>query len=88
MGNAVKYISRAGKKDPAKKIEDLQKAAWYIDHEIKRLQMEEEKIKWIQDNAPTINLAPFIDIDDMLMDNPADADSCEEIKGQKERKKE
>ena len=36
-GNAVKYISRAGKKDPAKEIEDLQKAAWYINREITRL---------------------------------------------------
>lgn len=31
LGNAVKYISRAGKKDPEKKIEDLKKAVWYID---------------------------------------------------------
>lgn len=30
LGNAVKYISRAGKKDPAKKSEDLEKAIWYI----------------------------------------------------------
>lgn len=37
-GNAVKYISRAGKKDPAKEIEDLKKARWYIDREIERLQ--------------------------------------------------
>lgn len=37
-GNAVKYISRAGKKDPAKEIEDLQKAAWYINRDIQRLQ--------------------------------------------------
>lgn len=29
-GNAVKYISRAGKKDPDKTIEDLEKAVWYI----------------------------------------------------------
>lgn len=36
-GNAVKYISRAGKKDPTKEIEDLKKARWYIDREIKRL---------------------------------------------------
>ena len=34
LGNAVKYISRAGKKDPKKKIEDLEKAIWYIRHEI------------------------------------------------------
>ncbi len=30
LGNAVKYISRAGKKDPAKTIQDLEKAIWYI----------------------------------------------------------
>lgn len=37
-GNAVKYISRAGKKDPAKEVEDLKKARWYIDREIRRLE--------------------------------------------------
>ncbi len=37
-GNAVKYISRAGKKNSEKEIEDLQKAAWYINKEIQRLQ--------------------------------------------------
>lgn len=36
-GNAVKYIARAGKKNPEKEIEDLQKARWYIEREIKRL---------------------------------------------------
>lgn len=36
-GNAVKYIARAGKKNPEKEIEDLEKARWYIDREIKRL---------------------------------------------------
>jgi hypothetical protein len=30
LGNAVKYISRAGKKEPGKKIEDLRKAMWYL----------------------------------------------------------
>lgn len=30
LGNAVKYISRAGKKDPAKFNEDLEKAIWYV----------------------------------------------------------
>lgn len=40
LGNAVKYISRAGKKDPAKKVEDLRKAAWYINREIERLTEE------------------------------------------------
>lgn len=37
LGNAVKYISRAGKKSD-KAIEDLQKAAWYLQREIERLQ--------------------------------------------------
>ena len=37
-GNAVKYISRAGKQDPAKEVEDLKKARWYIDREIRRLE--------------------------------------------------
>ena len=37
LGNAVKYISRAGKKDPAKEIEDLQKAVWYINRKIEKL---------------------------------------------------
>ena len=30
LGNAVKYISRAGKKDKDKTVEDLRKAVWYI----------------------------------------------------------
>ena len=37
-GNAVKYIARAGKKDTSKEIEDLKKAQWYINREIKRLE--------------------------------------------------
>ena len=35
-GNAVKYISRSGKKDPAKYKEDLQKAVWYLNREINK----------------------------------------------------
>lgn len=37
LGNAVKYIARAGKKDPLKYKEDLQKAVWYLQHEIDKL---------------------------------------------------
>jgi hypothetical protein len=37
LGNAIKYISRAGKKDPAKLVEDLEKARWYLDREIATL---------------------------------------------------
>ena len=37
LGNAIKYIARAGLKDPGKKIEDLKKAVWYINYEINRI---------------------------------------------------
>lgn len=38
LGNAVKYISRAGKKDPTKTVEDLNKAIWYIQRRIYELE--------------------------------------------------
>ncbi len=34
LGNVIKYISRAGKKDVNKYIEDLKKAKFYLDYEI------------------------------------------------------
>ena len=34
LGNALKYIARAGRKDPAKTEEDLRKAIWYINRYI------------------------------------------------------
>lgn len=37
LGNALKYICRAGKKDPAKTIEDLEKAVWYVNRKIELL---------------------------------------------------
>lgn len=36
LGNALKYISRAGRKDKNKTVEDLRKAVWYIEHEIQQ----------------------------------------------------
>ena len=36
LGNAVKYIARAGKKGDA--IEDLRKAAWYLQRHLAQLQ--------------------------------------------------
>lgn len=44
LGNAIKYISRAGKKNEMgmdsseKTIEDLKKACWYINRRIKELE--------------------------------------------------
>ncbi len=65
-GNAVKYIARAGFKDPEKELEDLKKAHWYIGREIQRLSKttpviypgatDEEvssKFAYIPSNCPT-----------------------------------
>ncbi len=38
LGNVVKYILRSEKK--GKQLEDLQKAAWYLNHKIKKLENE------------------------------------------------
>ena len=40
LGNAIKYISRAGRKDPSKEIEDLEKAKWYICRRMLELQQD------------------------------------------------
>jgi hypothetical protein len=37
LGNVAKYITRAGVKDKAKHIEDLEKGAWYLAREISSL---------------------------------------------------
>ena len=38
LGNTVKYISRAGKKNKEKELEDLKKALWYLEHHIETLE--------------------------------------------------
>lgn len=42
LGNVLKYICRAGKKDPNKTLEDLEKAQWYLDRYI--CWLEEQKM--------------------------------------------
>ncbi|HRH59171.1 MAG TPA: DUF3310 domain-containing protein [Chitinophagaceae bacterium] len=39
LGNTVKYISRAGKKETDKTVQDLEKAKWYLERKI--LQMKD-----------------------------------------------
>lgn len=66
LGNAVKYIMRAGIKDPDKTVEDLRKAIWYIEDEIKRISPPEPEPEplvgvitpeqahhWIYSSGPT-----------------------------------
>ena len=53
-GNAVKYIARAGHKDPSKEIEDLEKALFYINYEVNRLKSlkgKEENVSKETDKA-------------------------------------
>lgn len=39
LGNALKYIWRAGLKGGHTQLEDLMKGRWYLEREIKRLEM-------------------------------------------------
>lgn len=40
LGNALKYVWRAGKKNPEKTREDLEKARWYMNREITLLERD------------------------------------------------
>ena len=44
LGNAVKYIARAGYKPNEDSITALKKARWYIDREISRIKKGEEHV--------------------------------------------
>lgn len=54
LGNAIKYLWRAGKKDA--EIQDLKKAVWYIEDEIKRLQNKAVSARQAADTC--INILP------------------------------
>ena len=45
LGNAVKYISRAGRKDDI--LQDLRKAQWYLTREIENLELERAEAEGI-----------------------------------------
>ena len=38
LGNAIKYIARAGKKDTDKEAQDIKKAIWYLNRYLKELE--------------------------------------------------
>jgi hypothetical protein len=40
LGNTVKYILRAGKKDDL--LEDLKKAAWYLNREVEKIEKQRD----------------------------------------------
>lgn len=41
LGNTIKYIARAGKKDAT--VQDLKKARWYLDREISNMEKTDAK---------------------------------------------
>lgn len=54
-GNAVKYVARAGKKNPDKEIEDLQKAIWYLNRKVQLLIAEQNGTTVAKpDNTPIV----------------------------------
>lgn len=40
LGNAIKYIARAGKKSQDTYIQDLEKAVWYLNRELQRVKLK------------------------------------------------
>ena len=82
LGNAVKYISRAGKKDKSKTVEDLRKAVWYIERYIGVLEKTENERAGNRadnraDNSDYLEFADIADIADFvdaekgdIFDNP------------------
>jgi hypothetical protein len=43
LGNVIKYVARAGRKDSGTRIEDLHKARWYLNRELEALEQEERE---------------------------------------------
>lgn len=66
LGNAVKYICRAGYKND--KAEDLRKAIWYIQRELKAIQKEIQQDEaaeiWQAATTPMIEVAVKPNFDD------------------------
>lgn len=50
LGNAVKYISRAGKKGDT--LEDLKKARWYIERAIQQREVKLDELPRVPSSAP------------------------------------
>ena len=85
VGNAVKYVWRAGEKDVAKHVEDLQKAIWYLEREIETYPNARSTYpkSWYANIKKVIMpLEPFSNIEEFFMaiylqDLPAAIDAIE-----------
>lgn len=65
LGNVVKYICRAGKKDPNKLIEDLEKADWYLDRYIDLLKKQRvnDSVEWHPTPKPLNKVTTLVEGD-------------------------
>ena len=45
IGNVIKYLWRVGLKDGAPSLQDLKKAQWYLNDEIKKIEDQAEAVK-------------------------------------------
>lgn len=63
LGNALKYIARAGRKDESTMIEDLKKAQVYLGFEIDRQKMKERNRQYLREIIASKQLMDFDDLD-------------------------
>lgn len=74
LGNAFKYIARAGKKDD--KIRDLRKAVTYLNREIKKAEKEREEFRRKIETTPL-----------MMKNNSNNEEVSRVVKGELEKRK-
>lgn len=63
LGNVVKYVSRAGRKDGEGALKALRKALVYLEHEIRTLEMRGDLAEQLQ-QAGDLNVAQASDSSD------------------------
>lgn len=65
LGNVIKYISRAGKKDKNAVLQDIEKARWYIENYINHIDMSTKA--WMIDDGISKDARPMnISADDFI----------------------
>lgn len=65
LGNVIKYVCRAGKKDPKKEVQDLEKGVWYLKRKIELLKAKQEWREPVRPNdmnKPKPVIGPKVDL--------------------------
>ena len=81
LGNVVKYVSRAGKKEGNSKIQDLRKALWYLNKEIKCAEKEKSASDTVADYCISMLRGSCCNksVDEPTMTDDEYADACATI---------